>query len=134
MRTIVVIPTYNERENLAPLVRAVLAVDSDLDVLIVDDNSPDGTGALAEELAGTNRRIKVLQRPGKLGLGSAYIAGFRLVAITDAKVVEVSTPEMGTTFRLADDDARPHETAELRRSGSAASDSGAIRNHGDDDG
>lgn len=77
MNAIVVVPTFNERENLAELIPAILAADPQLDILIVDDNSPDGTGVLAEELALTTDRIGVLHRPGKLGLGAAYRAGFR---------------------------------------------------------
>ncbi len=77
MQTLVIIPTYNERDNIRPLVRAVLAVDATLDVLVVDDNSPDGTGALADALAWETGRVRVLHRPGKGGLGTAYLAGFR---------------------------------------------------------
>lgn len=77
MKSIVIIPTYNERENLAQLIPAILAVDPHLDILIVDDNSPDGTGELATILARQSHRINVLHRTGKLGLASAYIAGFR---------------------------------------------------------
>ena len=77
MQTLVIIPTYNERDNIGPLVRAVLAVDPALDVLVVDDNSPDGTGALADALARETGRVRVLHRPGKGGLGTAYLAGFR---------------------------------------------------------
>lgn len=77
MDVIVIIPTYNERENLTLLVPQVLALDPSLSILVVDDNSPDGTGALADEMARGNDRIHVLHRAGKLGLGSAYVAGFR---------------------------------------------------------
>ena len=77
MDTLIVIPTYNERENLSALVTAVLAVDPGLDILVVDDNSPDGTGELAESLARQTGRVRVLHRTGKLGLGTAYIAGFK---------------------------------------------------------
>lgn len=77
MRPLVVIPTYNERENLTSLVDAVLGTDPTLHVLVVDDNSPDGTGVLADTLAARNDRVKVLHRAGKLGLGTAYIAGFQ---------------------------------------------------------
>jgi dolichol-phosphate mannosyltransferase len=76
-RGLVVIPTYNEAANLAHLVPQVLAQDSRLDVLIVDDNSPDGTGQLAEALRQKEPRLSVIHRAGKLGLGTAYIAGFR---------------------------------------------------------
>ncbi len=70
-------PTYNERDNIERLVGRLMNVDSGIDVLIVDDNSPDGTGDLAERLAQKNPRIHVLRRPGKQGLGPAYIAGFQ---------------------------------------------------------
>src|SRR5262245_30775233 len=76
-RGVVVIPTYNERENLGRLVSEVLGVRADLDVLIVDDNSPDGTGDIADELARAEPRVSVLHRTRKDGLGSAYLAGFR---------------------------------------------------------
>ena len=74
---LVIIPTYNELENLKPIVDAVLAVDSRVDVLVCDDNSPDGTGKLADELAAKNERIQVLNHEKKEGLGRAYLAAFR---------------------------------------------------------
>jgi dolichol-phosphate mannosyltransferase len=74
---LIIIPTYNERENLKSLCDQVLTALPSADLLIVDDNSPDGTGQLADELAAQNPRIQVLHRSGKLGLGTAYIAGFR---------------------------------------------------------
>ena len=76
-RGLVIIPTYNERDNIQRLIPMVLSQDSRLDVLIIDDASPDGTGALADRLAADEPRIHVLHRAGKLGLGTAYIAGFR---------------------------------------------------------
>ena len=76
-RALVVIPTYNEAGNLPNIVPQVLAQDPRLEVLVVDDNSPDGTGTLADGLAEANPRIHVLHREGKLGLGTAYLAGFR---------------------------------------------------------
>jgi dolichol-phosphate mannosyltransferase len=76
-RGLVIIPTYNERENLERLVPLVLAQDERLDVLIIDDASPDGTGQIADELAAGHARIHVMHRAGKLGLGTAYLAGFR---------------------------------------------------------
>lgn len=76
-RAVVIIPTYNERENLPRLVPMVLEQDPRLEVLIIDDNSPDGTGALADELAAASPRVHVLHRAGKLGLGTAYLTGFR---------------------------------------------------------
>jgi dolichol-phosphate mannosyltransferase len=76
-RALVVVPTYNERVNLPLIVPLVLQQDARIEVLVVDDNSPDGTGQLADEMAANNSRIHVLHRPGKAGLGKAYLAGFR---------------------------------------------------------
>ena len=75
-RACVVLPTYNERENLPLILPAILDAAPELDVLVVDDNSPDGTGALADDLAGRNPRVRVLHRQKKEGLGRAYLAGF----------------------------------------------------------
>src|SRR5207244_12417765 len=76
-RGLVVIPTYNEAANLTNLVPQVLGQDPRLDILIVDDNSPDGTGQLAEALRQKEPRLSVIHRAGKLGLGTAYIARFQ---------------------------------------------------------
>ncbi len=73
----VIIPTYNERDNLQRLVEQVLQQSPSLHLLVVDDNSPDGTGQLADELSKVNERVSVLHRPAKMGLGSAYRDGFR---------------------------------------------------------
>jgi dolichol-phosphate mannosyltransferase len=77
MKCLVILPTYNERQNLPRIVPAVLDQSPDFDVLVVDDNSPDGTGRLADELAAGDRRVAVLHRDGKRGLGTAYIEGFK---------------------------------------------------------
>jgi dolichol-phosphate mannosyltransferase len=74
---LVVLPTYNEAENLAQIVDAILAASARLEILVVDDNSPDGTGRMADELAASQPRVHVLHRPSKEGLGRAYLAGFR---------------------------------------------------------
>jgi dolichol-phosphate mannosyltransferase len=74
---LVIIPTYNERDNLGPITAAVLAADARVDILVVDDNSPDGTGQLADELASREPRVKVLHREKKQGLGRAYLHAFR---------------------------------------------------------
>ena len=76
-RVLVVIPTYNEAENLEPLVGRLRAAVPEADVLVVDDGSPDGTGAIADRLAAADPAIDVLHRTEKAGLGAAYIAGFR---------------------------------------------------------
>ena len=75
-RFLVIVPTYNERENLPRKVPLVLQQDPRIDVLVVDDASPDGTGALADEMAAAEPRVHVLHREGKEGLGKAYLAGF----------------------------------------------------------
>ncbi len=77
MEVLVIIPTYNEAENVKAITHAVLDQDLDLGVLIVDDNSPDGTGGMADEMAQADERISVLHRQGKEGLGKAYVAGFK---------------------------------------------------------
>jgi dolichol-phosphate mannosyltransferase len=76
-RLLVVVPTYNERVNLPLVVPAILQQDPRIDVLVVDDNSPDGTGQLADEVAASTPRVHVLHRPNKSGLGKAYLAGFQ---------------------------------------------------------
>lgn len=77
MKTLVIVPTYNELENLPLLLKEIFSNAPTTDVLIVDDNSPDGTGALADQMSAEDQRVQVLHRSGKLGLGTAYIAGFK---------------------------------------------------------
>ncbi len=105
LRGLVVLPTYNERDNLPELVEAVLAVDPGLSVLIVDDNSPDGTGDLADALKERHsRRVSVLHRESKQGLGTAYLAGFR----------EALTREVDLVFEMdADFSHAPHHLTAL---------------------
>ena len=74
---LVIVPTYNEAENLERLAGEILAQDAPLHVVVVDDNSPDGTGERADSLAARDPRVTVIHRPAKLGLGTAYVAGFR---------------------------------------------------------
>jgi dolichol-phosphate mannosyltransferase len=76
-RALVIIPTYDEAANLQLIVPRVLEQDGRLEVLVVDDNSPDGTGEIADRLAASDARVHVLHRAGKLGLGTAYVAGFK---------------------------------------------------------
>jgi glycosyltransferase involved in cell wall biosynthesis len=76
-RALVIVPTYNEAENIERLVGEILAQTAPIDVVVVDDNSPDGTGELADALASQHPRVSVIHRADKLGLGTAYIAGFR---------------------------------------------------------
>lgn len=77
MKTLIIIPTYNELENLPRLLPEVLSKDESIDVLIVDDNSPDGTAAFVESQMKNNNRIHLIKRQSKQGLGTAYIAGFK---------------------------------------------------------
>ncbi len=77
MKKIVAVATYNEAENLERLVRSILSLDLGLDIVIVDDNSPDGTGDIADALAAETGRVKVVHRPGKLGLGTATLESVR---------------------------------------------------------
>ncbi len=76
-KVLIVTPTYNERDNLAPFLDGVFDVLNDVHVLVVDDNSPDGTGALADQIAKVDKRVKVMHRPRKMGLGSAYVQAFQ---------------------------------------------------------
>lgn len=87
MKITVVIPTYNERDNIEKLSAMILAQDDRINILFVDDNSPDGTGEIADRLASGNERIKVLHRAGKLGLGSAYREGFKIAIDAEADLI-----------------------------------------------
>ncbi|HPN70462.1 MAG TPA: glycosyltransferase, partial [Saprospiraceae bacterium] len=75
-KSLIIIPTYNESENVLDIIAAVLELDNRFHVLIVDDNSPDGTASLVTEAQKTENRIHLLKRAGKLGLGTAYLEGF----------------------------------------------------------
>ncbi len=111
MKPLVIVPTFNERENLPALVEEVLAVDPRVQMLIVDDASPDGTGQLANELARQTGRVHVLHRAGKLGLGSAYVAGFKYALTHDYdQVVEMD----------ADFSHRPEDLPRLLAAGAEA--------------
>ncbi|UCF06666.1 MAG: polyprenol monophosphomannose synthase [bacterium] len=88
MEALIIIPTYNERENIENIIRAVLNVSDGVGVLVVDDNSPDGTGQIVDAMASADGRVHVIHREGKLGLGSAYIRGFKwALANTEARYV-----------------------------------------------
>jgi dolichol-phosphate mannosyltransferase len=86
-RALVIIPTYNEIQNVRRIVPQVLEQDARIDVLVVDDGSPDGTGAAADEIAAAEARVHVLHRPGKSGLGTAYLAGFKWALERDYEYV-----------------------------------------------
>lgn len=117
--SLVVLPTYDERENLDRIVRAILAQAPDLEVLVVDDNSPDGTGALANRLASEltadgRPRVHVLHRDGKRGLGTAYLAGFAWAL------------ERGYEYVFEMDADFSHDPADLLRLRAAACGSGDV--------
>ncbi len=84
---LVIIPTYNERENVRQITDALLASSSEVDILFVDDNSPDGTGEIADQLASQNDRVNIVHRRDKQGLGKAYIAGFNWALERDYQYV-----------------------------------------------
>jgi dolichol-phosphate mannosyltransferase len=86
-KALVCLPTYDERENLAPMIEAILAQVPALEILVIDDNSPDGTGRLADEIAARDPRVHVLHRAGKEGLGKAYLAGFAWALQRDYRLV-----------------------------------------------
>lgn len=110
-----VLPTYNEADNLEPLVAAALAnLPADARILVVDDSSPDGTGELADRLAAREQRVEVLHRPRKEGLGPAYIAGFRRALAAEAAFVL----EMDCDFS--------HDPADLPRLLAAAADADLV--------
>jgi dolichol-phosphate mannosyltransferase len=88
VRPVICLPTYNEKDNVEPMVRALRGLDfEDLHVLVIDDNSPDGTGAIADRLAAEDDHVHVLHRERKEGLGPAYLAGFRRALELDADLV-----------------------------------------------
>lgn len=103
MKVVVVLPTYNERPNIEEIAHAVLAHGSGWHVLVVDDNSPDGTGEVADELAKQDRRVKVLHRSGKLGLGTAYREGLTMAL------------DMGCDYACTMDSDFSHDPAVLPR-------------------
>ena len=110
---LVVVPTYNEAANLPSIVPQILAQDPRLDVLIVDDNSPDGTGELADQMAAADGRVHVLHRPGKGGLGKAYLAGFRWALERDYELVFEMDADFSHDPKFLADFLRAAEEADL---------------------
>jgi dolichol-phosphate mannosyltransferase len=113
-RVVVIMPTYNERENVEAMAAQLGSAVPDADLLVVDDNSPDGTGEIADKLAAADSRVQVLHRPGKAGLGTAYIAGFRWAL----------SRGYGTVVEMDADGS--HEPAELPRLLAALSDADLV--------
>ena len=85
--TTIVVPTYNEKQNIERLISALLEAGPDVNVLVVDDNSPDGTAECVDAIASNNPRVRLIRRPGKMGLGSAYITGFKYALEHDAETI-----------------------------------------------
>jgi dolichol-phosphate mannosyltransferase len=112
-RALVVVPTYNEAVNLPSIVPQILAQNPRLDVLIVDDNSPDGTGELADQMAAADGRVHVLHRPGKGGLGKAYLAGFRWALERDYELVFEMDADFSHDPKFLADFLRAAEEADL---------------------
>jgi dolichol-phosphate mannosyltransferase len=77
MKTLIIIPTYNEAKNIKRLIEEIFKLDLDINILIIDDNSPDGTGNIVEEVAKRDHKVNLIKREGKMGLGTAYVAGFK---------------------------------------------------------
>lgn len=82
-KSLVIIPTYNEHENIRNIIPDVLKQNDSIDILVVDDNSPDGTGDYVEQLSKHNNRIHIIRRAGKLGLGTAYVEGFKFALLNN---------------------------------------------------
>jgi dolichol-phosphate mannosyltransferase len=112
-RGLVVIPTYNEAVNLPVIVPQILEQDPRLEVLVVDDNSPDGTGQLADEMAAADARVHVLHRPGKGGLGKAYLAGFRWALERDYELIFEMDADFSHDPKFLRDFLRAAENADL---------------------
>jgi dolichol-phosphate mannosyltransferase len=112
-RALVVVPTYNEAVNLPQIVPLILAQDPRLNVLVVDDNSPDGTGQLADRMAAADPRVHVLHRPGKGGLGKAYLAGFRWALERDYELICEMDADFSHDPRFLRDMLRSVEDADL---------------------
>jgi dolichol-phosphate mannosyltransferase len=87
MRTLVVIPTYNERENVEKVIAQIFQLGLDIHILVVDDGSPDGTSDIVEAMQKSDSRVHLIRRPGKMGLGTAYVRGFKFAIENDYELV-----------------------------------------------
>jgi dolichol-phosphate mannosyltransferase len=112
-RALVVVPTYNEAVNLPVIVPQILEQDPRIDVLVVDDNSPDGTGELADQLAAADPRVHVLHRPGKGGLGKAYLSGFRWALERDYELIFEMDADFSHDPKFLPEFLRAAENADL---------------------
>ena len=112
-KALVIVPTYNERDNVTRIVPAILAQDPSLEVLVVDDGSPDGTGHVVDGMTAADPRIHVLHRAGKLGLGTAYIAGFKWALARDYALVFEMDADFSHPVERIPDFLRAIATADL---------------------
>jgi dolichol-phosphate mannosyltransferase len=105
---LVCIPTYNEKDNIRQMIDIVLKQGDDIEILVIDDNSPDGTGDIVESIRANNKRVHLMRRPGKLGLGTAYIDGFKY---------GLSLPHIGYLMEMDADFSHDPENIKLFREG-----------------
>jgi dolichol-phosphate mannosyltransferase len=112
-KALVIVPTYNEKENVTRIVPAILAQDASLEVLVVDDGSPDGTGPIVDGMAAADPRIHAIHRAGKLGLGTAYIAGFKWALERDYALIFEMDADFSHPPERIPDFLRAAETADL---------------------
>jgi dolichol-phosphate mannosyltransferase len=130
MKTVIVIPTYNEKNNLAELVRQIFSLAvPELSIIIVDDNSPDGTGAIAESIKAKIAGVEVIHRARKEGLGSAYVAGFKAALAQGADYIMEMDADFSHDFQYIPVFLREIAQADLVL-GSRYVDGGAIKNWG----
>ena len=87
MKALVIIPTYNEKGNIAEIIAQIQSVNQVFEVLVIDDNSPDGTGMLLDEISQKDQKVNVIHRPGKMGLGTAYVTGFKWALTRDYDLI-----------------------------------------------
>ena len=113
MRIAIIVPTYNEAENLPKLVSALFSLPLDLSIWVVDDNSPDGTGPLADDLAGKDPRVHVIHRAGKLGLRSAYVDGIHAALPDGAEAIVQMDADFSHDPARLPDMARKIESCDL---------------------
>jgi dolichol-phosphate mannosyltransferase len=113
MKAMVIIPTYNERDNIESLLTGLLAVDDNIQVVVVDDNSPDGTGSIVDNWSSHNRRVHCVHRPGKLGLGTAYIAGFTYALVNESEYILTMDADFSHHPRFVPDILQQAQTADL---------------------
>ena len=112
-KTTIVIPTYNERQNIDALVSALLEIGPDITILVVDDNSPDGTAEHVQSIASSNPRVRLLRRPEKLGLGSAYITGFKDALGGDTELIVQMDADLSHDPRYIGDFLKAIEDSDL---------------------